>query len=180
MLNNLRILTGVGLFAVLLSLISSLKTDMLWPFKDPIGFCLILLVRVIHWSIFLFNSFYVFLFDKEWDWIFLGLLLAVSIHWVWFKCECIVTYFEKKILDKEYSLGDRPFNHPFAMDTSFHPEYGSRAFFDAMFSLTFVSLVLVLWRIDVSWMFKLTYILIIIVVRFYIEAMRKNECMRLD
>lgn len=177
---NLVTLGGLSLFSLVLSLISTLKTNMMWPLKDPVQFIMIMLVRVIHWTIFLFNAFYIFLFDKECDWIFLGVLLGVSIHWIWFKCECIVTLFEKQIMNKSYVMGDRPFHHPFAMETSFHPQYGSRAFFDAMFALTFVSVIVVLWRLKIGWVFKAIYVLIIVVVRIYIEAMRKNECMRLD
>jgi len=171
---------GLSLFALVLSFISSLKSDMNWPLNNPLQFLLILAVRSLHWTIFLFNSFFIFLFDKEWDFLFLGLLLGVSLHWIWLKCECVVTYFEKMVLEPGYELGDRPFHHPFAMDTSFHPQYGSRAFFDAMFTLTFVSLVVVLWRIDVGWLFKITYLSIIALVRVYIEVMRKHQCMRLD
>lgn len=178
--SNLHRFFGLSLFSFVLALISMFKSRNMRLVDNAGTYTLVYLNRAVHWILFLFNAFYVFIFTREWDGIFLGTLLVTSLHWLWFNNECIVTYWEKWLMDSSYKLGDRPFYHPFAMDTSFHPTYGSRAFFDIIFTLSFVSLSIVLWRLEINVWFKLTYIAIIAIIRIYIEMIRKLRCVRLD
>jgi hypothetical protein len=38
--------------------------------------------------------------------------ILLILHWMLFKNECILSYFEKRILDPEYTLGSRQFDNP--------------------------------------------------------------------
>jgi hypothetical protein len=35
-------------------------------------------------------------------------MLCQSLHWLLLKCECIISYIEKKLINIEYKLGDNP------------------------------------------------------------------------
>jgi hypothetical protein len=63
----------------------------------------------------LFISFYIFIFywTKKYDIYFCIYHLIIIIHWLLLKNECILSYLEKKTRDKNYKLGDNPFEHPF-------------------------------------------------------------------
>jgi hypothetical protein len=70
-------------------------------------------IRWVHSAIMFFNLFYIFLFDKKYDLIYLILFNFIIVHWIFFKNECALSYLEKKILDKNYKLGNEIFSHPF-------------------------------------------------------------------
>lgn len=175
MMNNVMRLSGLMLFAFSLAFTTMLKSQLdLW--LKPQVYSLVFLNRFGHWIIFMFNAFYPFIFDRSWDGIFLGTLLITSVHWLWFKNECIVTYLEKKLLDPSYVLGQNAFHHPFVTDLSLHPKYGAQAMMDVMFCFTMVSMVIVLWRSNLNITVKITYLMVIIVVRYYVESIRKMKC----
>lgn len=174
---NVVRLAGVGLLAFILSFITMIKSD-LDLYMKPQLYALVLMNRIAHWVIFIFNSFYPFIFDRSWDGIFLGTLLITSVHWMWFKNECIVSYWEKLFFDPEYKMGQNPFHHPFAMDTGFHPQYGSQAMFDVIFTMSFVSVIIVLWRCELPLAVKINYIIVLLTIRYYIERVRKMKCTR--
>lgn len=70
-------------------------------------------VRWVHSVIMLFNLLYIFMFDKKYDLLYLILFNFIIVHWLFFKNECVLSYIEKKIIDKNYKIGDEIFSHPF-------------------------------------------------------------------
>ena len=69
---------------------------------------LLYFVQFMHLIIDIFCMFYIFLFDPLYDIYFCGFILFQTIHWIVLKNECIVSYIEKKLIDKSYVLGDDP------------------------------------------------------------------------
>lgn len=68
---------------------------------------------LIHWAITLFAAFYVFFRkNKKYDWFYFTLVGGVMISWLFFKQECIISYFEKKMLDPNYVMGSDIQRHP--------------------------------------------------------------------
>lgn len=43
---------------------------------------------------------------------FILFAILIVVHWFVFKHECIISYFEKRILDPNYKLGQDPLRHP--------------------------------------------------------------------
>ena len=97
----------ISLMAIVLSSACFIKTN---SKIDPVLF----LIRWIHSMIFLFNLLYVFMFDKKYDLLYIALFNFMIVHWLFFKNECILSYVEKKIMDKNYKLGDEIFSHPYS------------------------------------------------------------------
>ena len=68
-----------------------------------------MLSTLLHWIIILLAPLYI-LFQgsvKYYD-LIIALYVLISIHWSFFRNECIVSYFHKKSLDSSYKLGTQP------------------------------------------------------------------------
>lgn len=74
---------------------------------------ILLFIQIIHILNELFLSTYVFIFNKKYDIYFMIYIFINILHWMFLKNECILSYIEKKIIDKNYILGTQPFNHPY-------------------------------------------------------------------
>ena len=81
---------------------------------------LLLFFQVLHLLNEIFLSSYVFIFPKKYDIYYICYILFIIIHWILLKNECIISYIEKKLIDKDYSLGSKPYLHPYH---SFVPTY---------------------------------------------------------
>lgn len=76
-------------------------------------------VRMLHSFVFFFSLFYIFIFKPKYDVLYITLAVVIMTHWLLFKNECILSYIEKKLMDKNYKMGDNVFSNPF-MDTMFN------------------------------------------------------------
>ena len=56
---------------------------------------------------------YIFIFSKKYDIYFVFYLFCIMLLKLLFKYECIWTYFDKKMIDSNYKLGDDPGYYPF-------------------------------------------------------------------
>lgn len=73
------------------------------------------LLNLIHNINDFFIISYVFIFKtNQYDLYFSIYLFAIVLHWLLLKNECILSYLEKKIIDKNYVLGSKPFEHPYS------------------------------------------------------------------
>jgi hypothetical protein len=71
------------------------------------------LVSGIHLINELFVSTYVFIFNKKYDIYYIIYILLIITHWIILNNECVISYIEKKLINKDYILGDQPFEHPY-------------------------------------------------------------------
>ena len=71
----------------------------------------LLVIRYLHYCVLVLTTCYVFIFSAASDTIFLIFMTLLSMHWMFFKGECCLTYFEKKITDPTYTIGSRPYHH---------------------------------------------------------------------
>ena len=72
------------------------------------------LLKFIHIINEIFIMTYVFLFKtNKYDLYYSIYLFIIFLHWLLFKNECIISYLEKKSIDKNYVLGSKPFEHPY-------------------------------------------------------------------
>ena len=76
------------------------------------------LIRWIHYFTFFAGSFYIFIFTSAYDLWYVVYFVLLALHWKLFKNECILSYWEKKILRPDYKMGETPKEHPF-MDMIF-------------------------------------------------------------
>ena len=74
---------------------------------------LLLFIQIIHILNELFLSTYIFIFNKKYDVYFMIYIFIIFLHWIFLQNECILSYIEKKIINKNYTLGSEPYNHPF-------------------------------------------------------------------
>lgn len=81
--------------------------------KDVGAHPLLFLNRVLHYATLVFGMFYVFLFSADNDTWYLIYSFVLVFHWVLFKNECILTYWEKKLIDENYVMGSQPYHHVF-------------------------------------------------------------------
>ena len=65
-------------------------------------------VQLIHFFIDAICMFYIFVFSPIYDIYFCGFIFLQTIHWGLLKNECIVSYLEKKLINPNYALGDKP------------------------------------------------------------------------
>jgi len=72
---------------------------------------LLLVIRYLHYNVLVVTCAYIFIFSPSSDVVFLMLYLILNIHWILFKGECCLTYFEKKLLDSNYEMGANPYKH---------------------------------------------------------------------
>ena len=74
---------------------------------------LFFLIKFIHTLNEFFFMFYVFIFkNNKYDIYYAIYFFFIFIHWLLLNNECILSYIEKKILDKDYILGNSPYSHP--------------------------------------------------------------------
>ena len=66
------------------------------------------ITQLIHFFIDAFCMSYIFLFNPIYDIYYSCFVLLQTIHWGVLKNECIVSYFEKKMINPDYELGDKP------------------------------------------------------------------------
>jgi len=71
------------------------------------------LIKFIHILNEIFLSTYIFFFSPKYDIYYTIYLLIIILHWILLKNECILTYIEKKLIDKNYILGSKPYYHPY-------------------------------------------------------------------
>ena len=73
------------------------------------------IIQYFHLFIDIIQPLYLILFfnNKKYDIYFLGFISTIILHWTLLKNECILSYLEKKIMDKNYKYGDRPYEHPY-------------------------------------------------------------------
>jgi len=65
------------------------------------------LIVLFHFIIFVFGTFYAFLFKKSWvDNYYLIFNYMTALSWTLFKGECIISLFLKKYKDHHYKIGD--------------------------------------------------------------------------
>lgn len=70
-------------------------------------------LRFFHFYIVIFYTLYIFIFDQKYDIIYFILFILIKISIFLYKFECPLSYYEKKILNKKYMLGDNIIYHPF-------------------------------------------------------------------
>jgi hypothetical protein len=66
------------------------------------------IIQLVHLLIDLLCMFYLFLFSALYDIYFCSFILLQTAHWMLLKNECIISYFEKKIINPQYQLGSTP------------------------------------------------------------------------
>ena len=65
------------------------------------------IITILHFLLFLINSFYAFLFPKNWfDMYYLLLIFFTALSWTVCKGECIISVLYKKYKDPNYQIGD--------------------------------------------------------------------------
>ena len=70
-------------------------------------------IKLIHLLNEIFLSTYIFIFPKKYDIYYVIYVLLIKIHWILLKNECILSYIEKRLKNKDYVLGSKPYEHPF-------------------------------------------------------------------
>lgn len=74
---------------------------------------LIYLLFALHWSIWLFTSFYGLIRkSKSLDWFYFAIVACVLYGWFLNRNECIISLVEKLIYDCDYKRGSLPSHHP--------------------------------------------------------------------
>ncbi len=71
----------------------------------------IFIIRSLQYLNEIFFSLYAFVSPKKYDIYFAVFMFFMSIHWVFLKDECILSYLEKKLMDPNYELGSDPKKH---------------------------------------------------------------------
>ena len=122
---------------------------------------LLLLVEFIHLINDLFISFYVFIFywTKKYDLYFIIYFSLINLHWYIFKNECIISYFEKIIIDKNYKLGDNPYYHPFQ-------SHFPKSLFNFLYYFKILQIFIIFFRNSDNYII-LSFILTLIIFKIY-------------
>lgn len=74
---------------------------------------LLYLLKILHVINEIFLSSYIFIFNKKYDIYYVIYLEIIILHWICLKNECILSYIEKKLINNNYILGSKPYNHPY-------------------------------------------------------------------
>ena len=69
-------------------------------------------IQIFHTILSIYTTLFPHIYQK-YDIYYIIYLFLLSLHWYLCKGECIITYLEKKILNKSYKLGDNPNYSPF-------------------------------------------------------------------
>jgi hypothetical protein len=119
---------------------------------------LLKIIQLIHILNEIFLSTYVFIFPKIYDIYYTIFLIIIILHWIFLKNECILSYIEKKIIDKNYILGTNPYYHPYHMAVS--------KYFIYLFEIfKFINIFIVLYR---NFNNKFIFISMLLIIGFYI------------
>ena len=57
--------------------------------------------------------FYIIIFNAQSDYVYLLFVTIIISHWFVLKNECILSYWESKLLDPNYVMGEDPYRHIF-------------------------------------------------------------------
>ena len=73
------------------------------------------LIQYSHLINDILSGLYIFFFyiNKKYDFYYLLYFILIFIHWIGLKNECIISYFEKKLIDPTYKFGSNPCYHPY-------------------------------------------------------------------
>ena len=66
------------------------------------------IIQVFHFFIDLFCMFFIFLFNPVYDIYYCAFIFLQTLHWLFLKNECSLSYIEKKIIQPSYELGSKP------------------------------------------------------------------------
>ena len=67
---------------------------------------------ILHWSATVFMTLYVFFRkNNKYDWFYIIFVSSIILHWI-LSTECIISFFEKVIIDSSYWFGKDPTHHP--------------------------------------------------------------------
>jgi len=70
-------------------------------------------IEWFHFTTFGFTLLYPFLYDKNYDLIYIIINLIIGFSWAFIKEECILSLWEKQIINPNYKSGDDVYQHPF-------------------------------------------------------------------
>jgi hypothetical protein len=70
-------------------------------------------VRFIHFLTSSFMIFYLLIFNKRYDVLYLVVIGIISLHWYFMRGECALSYLEKRAMDPTYKLGQDVYSHPY-------------------------------------------------------------------
>jgi len=119
------------------------------------------IIMFIHLLVEIFFSFYLIIFynTKKYDITYSILLFIIFLHWKLFKGECLLSYFEKKLLNNNYKMGDDIYDHPF--------KKMQNIYISILFNvLKFITLLIVFFR-NLKNIYIFVMLLIIILNQFY-------------
>lgn len=71
------------------------------------------LIEWFHFTTFGFTLLYPLLYDKDFDLMYIIINLIIGFSWIFVKEECILSLWEKQIINPNYKLGDDVYQHPF-------------------------------------------------------------------
>lgn len=94
-------------------------------------------LQIVHLLGSIVAPFIPILTDK-YDLIYVIFILCVTLHWIIFEGECILSYFEKKLLDSNYNFGD--------IHGSLFKNILGKKTTDIFIQLNFISLIIILFR----------------------------------
>jgi hypothetical protein len=105
------------------------------------------------------------------DFVYIAFVMGIYAHWVFFKNECIISYWEKKQIMPSYQLGDCPFVHPFyaLLLGRWNDDrvVASRVHWGLQL-LCGISLLVVLWRVSMHVWLK--WVLVVLIVLLNVHA----------
>ena len=82
------------------------------------------IIEYMHLLLTIFIAVYVFCIeDKYYDYIYLGYIYFVLLHWTFLKGECIISYWFKKLRNNDYKLGTDFINDDFEYLLSGYRQY---------------------------------------------------------
>jgi hypothetical protein len=72
------------------------------------------IVQFTHFLIDVFTVTYIFLFNQKYDIYFSIIILLQTLHWGFLNNECLLSYIEKKLIDPNYKIGEKPKWNPYS------------------------------------------------------------------
>lgn len=109
---NLSLGNGV-IFVFLISFVTCLLLYMSRKFNPFEKHGLLFLVRTLHYFTLYVMIFYIIIFNAQSDWVYLLFLTIIMSHWFVLKNECILSYWESKLVDPKYVMGEDPYRNIF-------------------------------------------------------------------
>ena len=82
--------------------------------KYKIWIILLYLVHLVvtFWQPYIVITFFLGYKNFYYDKLIVLILVAIALHWIFLKNECIISYIEKKMINKNYEAGEFPSLHP--------------------------------------------------------------------